>query len=230
MLLQHLFIDSMEPPLTEKQTCLVSTKTKLNASAPNFDHMIPLTHFSFHLPQHPRLVNFIPATLTEIHPKKSASESKQCSLDSIPTCLLLVPLLQWIWSNHHKSWIGIVYFFTHRKHIIISWVFLRSYRMLMPLVAGEWHASCHVYRTGLRTYGWEAFCRIEIDGDSSTPRQLWNSIDAMTGRGLLVDLRPSVRQSSTDSSTRGRPGYVRPPTMLRRCCHIGQSPAKASEL
>ena len=28
----------------------------------------------------------------------------------------------------------------------------------------------------------------------------------------------------------GRPGYVRPLTMLRRCCHIGRSPAKASEL
>ena len=36
----------------------------------------------------PKLINFIPATLTEIHKLISASESKQCPLDSIPTFLL----------------------------------------------------------------------------------------------------------------------------------------------
>ena len=36
----------------------------------------------------PKLTNFIPATLTEIHKLISASESKQCPLDSIPTFLL----------------------------------------------------------------------------------------------------------------------------------------------
>ena len=36
----------------------------------------------------PKLINFIPATLTEIYKLISASESKQCSLDSIPTLLL----------------------------------------------------------------------------------------------------------------------------------------------
>ena len=34
------------------------------------------------------MTNFIPATLTEIHKLISASESKQCPLDSIPTFLL----------------------------------------------------------------------------------------------------------------------------------------------
>ena len=36
----------------------------------------------------PKLINFIPAPLTEIHKLISASESKQCPLDSIPTFLL----------------------------------------------------------------------------------------------------------------------------------------------
>ena len=36
----------------------------------------------------PKLINFIPATLTEIYKLISASESKQCPLDSIPTFLL----------------------------------------------------------------------------------------------------------------------------------------------
>ena len=36
----------------------------------------------------PKMTNFIPATLTEIHKLISASESKQCLLDSIPTFLL----------------------------------------------------------------------------------------------------------------------------------------------
>ena len=36
----------------------------------------------------PKMTNFIPATLTEIHKLISASESKQCPLDSIPTFLL----------------------------------------------------------------------------------------------------------------------------------------------
>ena len=36
----------------------------------------------------PKLINFIPATLTEIYKLISASESKQCSLNSIPTFLL----------------------------------------------------------------------------------------------------------------------------------------------
>ena len=36
----------------------------------------------------PKMSNFIPATLTEIHKLISASESKQCQLDSIPTFLL----------------------------------------------------------------------------------------------------------------------------------------------
>ena len=36
----------------------------------------------------PKLINFIPATLTEIHKLISSSESKQCPLDSIPTFLL----------------------------------------------------------------------------------------------------------------------------------------------
>ena len=36
----------------------------------------------------PKMINFIPATLTEIYKLISASESKQCPLDSIPTFLL----------------------------------------------------------------------------------------------------------------------------------------------
>ena len=36
----------------------------------------------------PKLINFIPATLTEIHKLISSSENKQCLLDSIPTFLL----------------------------------------------------------------------------------------------------------------------------------------------
>ena len=36
----------------------------------------------------PKLINFIPATLTEIYKLISASENKQCPLDSIPTFLL----------------------------------------------------------------------------------------------------------------------------------------------
>ena len=36
----------------------------------------------------PMLINFIPDTLTEIHKLISASESKQCPLDSIPTVCL----------------------------------------------------------------------------------------------------------------------------------------------
>ena len=36
----------------------------------------------------PKMTNFIPASLTEIHKLISASESKQCPLDSIPTFLL----------------------------------------------------------------------------------------------------------------------------------------------
>ena len=36
----------------------------------------------------PKLINFIPATLTEIYKLISASETKQCPLDSIPTFLL----------------------------------------------------------------------------------------------------------------------------------------------
>ena len=36
----------------------------------------------------PKLINFIPATLTEIHKLISSSENKQCPLDSIPTFLL----------------------------------------------------------------------------------------------------------------------------------------------
>ena len=48
-----------------------------------------------------KMINFIPATFTEIYKLISASESKQCPLDSIPTFLL--KLLQWTPSNHHKS-------------------------------------------------------------------------------------------------------------------------------
>ena len=67
---------------------LISSKTKLNASAPNFYHLILLIRFFFHLPRLPKLINFIPATLTEIHKLISSSENKQCLLDSIPTFLL----------------------------------------------------------------------------------------------------------------------------------------------
>ena len=98
-----------------------------------------------------------------------------------------------------------------------------SFRILLPPAASEWHgiskvrrqdgpwvfsgrSGCycpmllgsgmlHVVFIGLSCIGNEKrFCRIEIDVDSSTPRQLWKPIDAMTGRGLLVVLRPSVRQ------------------------------------
>ena len=57
---------------------LTFSKIKLIASAPNFYHLIPLIRFFFHLPRLQRLINFIPATLTEIHKFISASGNKQC--------------------------------------------------------------------------------------------------------------------------------------------------------
>ena len=64
---------------------LTFSKIKLIASALNFYHLIPLIRF-FPPASPPKLINLIPATLTEIH--KLISECKQCPLDSIPTFLL----------------------------------------------------------------------------------------------------------------------------------------------
>ena len=52
--------------------------------------MSPGFHPNFPFPSAPppKMINFIPTTLTEIHKLISASESKQCPLDSIPTFLL----------------------------------------------------------------------------------------------------------------------------------------------
>ena len=71
---------------------LISSKTKLNASAPNFYHLILLIRFSSYFPPapSPKLFNFISATLTEIHKLISSSEDKQCTLYSIPTFFLKV--------------------------------------------------------------------------------------------------------------------------------------------
>ena len=46
----------------------------------------------------------------------------------------------------------------------------------------EWHASRRGYRSLLRRKR-EEFWRTKIDAESSTPRQLWKSIDALMGRG-----------------------------------------------
>ena len=60
----------------------------LSIFAPNFYHLIPLIRFFFPPAPPPKIISFIPATLAEIYKLISASESKQCPLDSIPTFLL----------------------------------------------------------------------------------------------------------------------------------------------
>ena len=138
----------MEPPLTEKQTCLVSTKTNLNASVPNFDHMI-LTHsFLFPLPPHPSLVNFIPATLTEIHQKNLLLKVNNAPWISYQLAFCSFLCFNESGSNHHNilNW-NCLFLHTQKTHHHVVG-FLRSYQMLMPHVAGEWYASCHIYRTG----------------------------------------------------------------------------------
>ena len=67
---------------------LTFSKIKLIAFAPNFYHLIPLIRFLFPPAPPLKMINFIPATLAEIYKLISASESKQCPLDSIPTFLL----------------------------------------------------------------------------------------------------------------------------------------------
>ena len=76
----------MHPPSPSHS--LTFSKTKFIASSTNFYHLIPLIRFFFPPAPPPKLINFIPATLTEICKLISAFESKQCLLDSIPTFFL----------------------------------------------------------------------------------------------------------------------------------------------
>ena len=69
----------MHPPLPTQ----TYSKTNLNAFAPNFCQLILLIRFFFYLPRLRSWSIYIPAPVTEIHKLTSASESKQCSLDSI---------------------------------------------------------------------------------------------------------------------------------------------------
>ena len=69
----------MHPPLPSQ----TSSKTNLNAFAPNFCHLILLIRFFFHLPRLRRWSILYSSPVTEIYKLTSDSESKQCSLDSI---------------------------------------------------------------------------------------------------------------------------------------------------
>ena len=69
----------MHPPLPTH----TSSKTNLNAFAPNFCHLILLIRFFFYLPRLRSWSIYIPAPVTEIYKLTSASESKQYSLYSI---------------------------------------------------------------------------------------------------------------------------------------------------
>ena len=77
----------MHPPLPTN----TSSKTNLNAFAPNFCHLILLIRFFFYLPRLRSWSIYIPAPVftnsqtlqNKIYKLTSASESKQCSLDSI---------------------------------------------------------------------------------------------------------------------------------------------------
>ena len=80
----------------------------------------------------PKLINFIPATLTEIHKLISASESKQCPLDSIPTFLLklcfneLGPIITNLVNLSLKE------FFHHHSNKLLSSLFSKNH--LYPLM------------------------------------------------------------------------------------------------
>ena len=50
----------------------------------------------------------------------------------------------------------------------------------------EWHAARRGYRSLLRRKR-EEFWRTKIDAESSTPRQLWKSIDVLMGRGSVSE-------------------------------------------